>query len=275
MNENVKYAVAAVVVVGLSVGGGLYLSRNDRVLPSDKPAVAVAPPAPAPEEPAIKYPLPEPATEDALPALADSDAPAKGVLGELIGKDSIDRFIVPNDLVRHIVVTVDNLTSEKVAERIRPVKPVGGKFAVNGSEESPVLDPANYQRYKPLVQVVSSVDTQRLLASYTRYYPLFQEAYESLGHPPQYFNDRLIEVIDDLLATPDVPGKIALAQPGVLYTFADPKLESRSAGQKALIRMGSANAAIVKAKLRELRDAIVAQKPDPKPDPKPDQQPAK
>jgi hypothetical protein len=260
MNENVKYAVAAVVVVGLSVGGGLYLSRNDRVLPPDKPAKAVAPP-PAPEEPAIKYPLPEPAAEEALPALGDSDAPAQGVLGELIGKDAVDRFIVPNDLVRHIVVTVDNLTSEKVAERIRPVKPVSGRFAVNGSEEAPVLDPANYQRYQPLVKLVTAMDTQRLVATYTRYYPLFQEAYESLGHPPQYFNDRLIEVIDDLLATPDIQGKIALAQPGVLYTFADPKLESRSAGQKALIRMGSANAAAVKAKLRDLRDAIVAQRP--------------
>ena len=124
-----------------------------------------------------------------------------------------------------------------------------------------MLDPANYERYKPMVQLIRSSDTQALVATYTRYYPLFQEAYESLGHPPEYFNDRLIEVIDHLLATPEVQGPIALAQPNVLYEFADPGLESKSAGQKVLIRMGSENAAAVKDKLRELRTALLAQKP--------------
>ncbi len=90
---------------------------------------------------------------------------------------------------------------------------------------------------------------------------MFQEAYESLGHPPQYFNDRLIEVIDHLLATPELEGPIALAQPNVLYEFADPKLESSSAGQKVLIRMGAENARVVKEKLRELRGELVTQPP--------------
>ena len=124
-----------------------------------------------------------------------------------------------------------------------------------------MLDPANYERYKPLVQLIRSMDTQQLVATYTRYYPLFQEAYENLGHPPQYFNDRLIEVIDHLLETPDLQGPIALARPNVLYEFADPKLETRSAGQKVLIRMGSDNAAVVKDKLRALRGELIAQQP--------------
>ena len=122
-----------------------------------------------------------------------------------------------------------------------------------------MLDPANFERYEPLVQLVRSSDTQQLVATYVRYYPLFQDAYENLGHPPEYFNDRLIEVIDHLLATPELQGPIALAQPGVLYQFADPKLESKSAGQKLLIRMGSENAAVIKDKLRELRSALSAQ----------------
>jgi hypothetical protein len=43
-----------------------------------------------------------------------------------------------------------------------------------------------------------------------------------------------------------------------MYQFADPNLEALSAGQKLLLRMGPANAVIVKAKLRELRSAVVA-----------------
>ena len=268
MNENVKYAAGAVLVVGLSVGAVLWRSRSHQVPPLEEEPVAAAPVAPAeppappvPEEPAIKHPVAEPEQKAALPPLNESNQPLQLALTDLIGKESVERFVYSKDLARQVVATIDNLTTEKVAERLRPVRPAPGTFAVNGPEEAPVLDPANYARYQPMVQVLSSLDTQRLVEGYVRYYPLFQEAYENLGHPPEYFNDRVIEVIDHLLATPELKEPIALAQPNVLYVFADPAIESRSAGQKLLIRMGSDNAAKVKAKLRELRTALAAQKP--------------
>jgi len=263
MNENIKYFAGAVAVVGLSIGAVIYISRHPDVPPPDEPAVPVAAPAPAvvPEEPAIKHPLAEAETKEPLPSLSDSDQPVHNALEELIGKESVHQFVIPKDLVRHIVVSVDNMPEEKVAERLRPVIPTPGRFEVAGGEDAPMLDPANYERYKPLVQLIRSTDTSSLLATYTRYYPLFQEAYENLGHPPQYFNDRVIEVIDHLLATPELQGPIALAQPNVLYVFADPKLEAMSAGQKVLVRMGPENAKVVKEKLRELRGELVAQQP--------------
>jgi len=263
MNENFKYIAAAVAVVGLSIGAVIYISMRGKAAPPVKPVAAVParPVVAPPEEPAIKHPLPAPEKQEPLPSLNESDVPAQNALADLIGKESVEQFVVTKDLVRHVVVTIDNLSTEKAAERLRPIKPTPGDFEVGGSEEAPVLDPANYERYKPLVQMLRSLDTQRLVASYARYYPLFQDAYENLGHPPQYFNDRLIEVIDHLLATPDLQGRIALEQPGVLYVFADPALESKSAGQKALIRMGSENATVVKDKLRELRTALVALQP--------------
>jgi hypothetical protein len=262
MNENIKYFAGAAAVVGLSVGAVIYISRHPDVPPPDEPAAPVATPAPpmAPEEPAVKYPVPEPEAQTPLPALNESDQPMWNALTEMLGKESVQQFVIPKDLVRHIVVSIDNMPEEKVAERLRPVIPTPGRFAAVGSEDAPMLDPANYQRYKPLMQVISSTDTKSLIATYTRYYPLFQEAYESLGHPPQYFNDRLIEVIDDLLAAPDLEGPIALTQPNVLYEFADPKIEARSAGQKVLIRMGPENAKVLKDKLRELRGVLIAQK---------------
>jgi hypothetical protein len=74
----------------------------------------------------------------------------------------------------------------------------------------------------------------------------------------------VVTVIDHLLATPDLNGPIKVklvdtkASPGAqrtnrLFQFEDPKLESRSAGQKILMRMGRDNAAKLKAKLREAR----------------------
>jgi hypothetical protein len=46
-----------------------------------------------------------------------------------------------------------------------------------------------------------------------------------------------------------------------MYQFADPALESRSAGQKFMIRIGPDNAASIKAKLRALRERIASQPP--------------
>ena len=69
------------------------------------------------------------------------------------------------------------------------------------------------------------------------------------------------QVIDNLLATPQPQQPVDLVRPNVMYMYADPGLESRSAGQKLLMRMGPDNAAAIKAKLTELRAAITASAP--------------
>jgi len=94
-----------------------------------------------------------------------------------------------------------------------------------------------------------------------RFHPLLQQAYRELGYPQGNFNDRLVAVIDHLLATPAIEGPLRVVQPKVLYEFADPELEARSAGQKLLLRMGTANAARVKNWLREFRRQITAAPP--------------
>jgi hypothetical protein len=260
MTENLKWIAAGVGVVGLFAALFIYFSPRSPVQPAAQPAPVAAAAAPAEEPDVIKHPIAAAPGEQAAPPLEASDQPLFDALAGLAGKAPVEQFVIPQDLVRHIVVTIDNLTTEQVAERVRPIKAVPGRFAVSGSEDAPTLAAANYARYEPLVKTLVATDTAQLVAIYTRYYPLFQQVYEGLGHPPQYFNDRVVEVIDHLLAAPQVQGPIALVQPSVQYKYADPKLESLSAGQKALVRMGGANAAVVKEKLRALRAALVAQK---------------
>jgi hypothetical protein len=148
---------------------------------------------------------------------------------------------------------VDNLPRNKVAEQMRPLKSIGGETAVVTSGESILLSPENSARYAPVMKLIQAVDINQLGSLYIRYYPLFQQAYEDLGYPGQYFNDRLVEVIDHLLQTPDIQGPIPLKLGKVFYEYADPALEARSAGQKLLMRMGSKNEAIIKEKLKQLR----------------------
>jgi hypothetical protein len=140
-----------------------------------------------------------------------------------------------------------------------PVRPVGGSVVTTQADGRILLRADNAERYATYLRVMEQAETQKLVQAYVHFNPLFQKAYEELGYPHGYFNDRLVEVIDHLLATPDVPAPIDLTQPKVLYEFADPSLEQRSAGQKMLIRMGPVNESRVKAKLRDIRRALTGQ----------------
>ena len=139
-----------------------------------------------------------------------------------------------------------------------PINAVPGGFAAVTRADDTVVDGANYGRYVPYVRVLEAVDAKTLIAGYARTYALFQRAYEELGFPGKYFNDRLMEVLDDLIAAPETTGAPKLLRPRVLYEFADPDLETRSAGKKILLRIGPENAARVKAKLTEIRRELIA-----------------
>jgi hypothetical protein len=201
--------------------------------------------------------VPSATDSTALPPLNQSDQVVHDSLAGLLGQQSVQQFLVPENVVRHIVVTVDNLPRKKVAIDLRPIKSTPGETVVTSQADSTTLSASNYSRYAPFVHLVESTDPKTLATVYFRLYPLFQQAYEDLGYPGRFFNDRLVEVIDHLLATPEPQGPIQLVQPKVFYQFADQGLEDLSAGQKLLIRMGPANERSLKAKLRDLRAELV------------------
>jgi hypothetical protein len=253
MRKEIWWAAGAVILISAAV---LFFSW--RAYRKEPPAAAttVAPEVPVP---AIRNPLPEASTTAAappLPALDESDAPLRDALAEVMGKSTVDRIFKPELLVRHLVVSIDNLSRRHLAVELRPTKPLAGAFIATGNDQRGTIDTANYQRYVPYVQAVQMLDMKRVATLYVHYYPLFQQAYQSLGYPNGYFNDRLVVTIDNLLAAPDITTDIAVVRPNVMYQFADAKLEELSAGQKLLLRMGPANAAIVKAKLHELRAQV-------------------
>jgi len=251
-----KAIAGGVAAVTLAIGGYYWFSK-----PSEEPAPPAPTPAAAVEVPE-HHPVPAAAEPKlAIPDLAESDPTLIEAFTGLFSAKAIEQFLVPQDIVRHIVVSIDNLPRKKVAERLKPIKPIAGQFVVGGPDDARVLSEDNYARYQPFVQMVNTADMNKVAGVYFNLYPLFQEAYVDLGYPSGYFNDRLVQVIDHLLATPDAAGPIKLTQPSVMYEFADPKLENLSAGQKALIRMGKANAAVIKTKLRELRVVVAQKKP--------------
>jgi hypothetical protein len=240
------------------------LQQQTLVEPNDQyaapPQMSEHDPDSGPRHPITEVSFPDGAEAELqpLPSLDDSDEYFKLELGGLFG-DQIGALLADTRIVERVVATVDNLPRSHVAERIRPVTgladafvadPEGGDLYVIGQE--------SYRRYDDLVGIIEQSDVSELTDLYRRYYPLFQSAYEDLGYPNRYFNDRLVEAIDDMLATPDLAGKISLVRPHVLYKFENPDLEARSSGQKLLLRMGGDNSAKIKMKLKELREKITS-----------------
>ena len=192
-----------------------------------------------------------------LPPLDASDALLHGELARLTPGQRLGDQLYLDGMVRRLVVSIDNLTAAKLPRKRLFARPVEGRFAVTGEDDALYLSPEHFARYTPFVGLVESIDSDALLALYLRVYPLLQQAYEELGYPSAYFNDRLVDVIDHLLDAPDINAPLRLERPRVLYQFADPRLEGLSAGQKVLIRVGPDNASRLKAQLRELRAGLV------------------
>ena len=64
-------------------------------------------------------------------------------------------------------------------------------------------------------------------------------------------------MIDHLLAAPAPAQPLPVVPYKQGYVYADPSLQALSVGQKSMIRIGPANEAAVKAKLREIRGLLV------------------
>jgi len=269
-----------ILIVVAVLGAGAYLGWRHHVERVSEPpptAAASAPGAPAPAAPtmappAIQYPIEPPAADGvampSLPPLADADPLLREALTELVGRRGALGFLQLDGFVRRVVATVDNLARAQAPTSVWPVHPTPGRFQVlrdaGGGE---TIHPDNRERYAGLVRAVEAVDIDQAVALYRRLYPLFQQAYEELGYPDRHFNDRLVQVLDHLIATPvpasppavrlvEVKGPVPSSRPWVRYEYADPALEAMSAGQKILLRVGADQQTRLQARLKALRERV-------------------
>ncbi|HEX4886213.1 MAG TPA: DUF3014 domain-containing protein [Casimicrobiaceae bacterium] len=242
----VVLAAAAVVSIVWQPGAPVATAP---VSPAEAPRAATA----APE---ARYPVPP--TQAAQPPLEASDATMLAGLALVFGDGALSTYIEPQHLARRIVATVDNLPRRSATPAQWPVKPAAGALATVSEDGRTRIAEANGFRYTAYVRLLESVDVERFAEFYRRHYPLFQQAYRELGYPQGHFNDRAVEAIDVLMATPTLAQSPALVQPKIFLQFADRDLEQLPAGQKLMLRLGAQNAARVKAKLADIRTVITA-----------------
>jgi len=229
---------------------------NAPALPSSAVTSAAAGP---PELQPVEVPV------AALPLGADQ---VGSTLTDFLGKKAALTFFQLDDFPRKFVATVDNLGRTHAPPVAWPISPTDGRFTVQTHDGATIVSSDNGLRYTPLVLLLESINIPQAVDLYVRMYPVLQQTYGELGFPNRQFNDRLLQVINHLLATPRAPqvvavkltevkGPIPSLRPWVRYEFADPELEALSSGQKIMLRVGSVNQNRLKARLTAVRQEII------------------
>jgi hypothetical protein len=266
-NSMAPYAIP--VLVFAVAAGGLWLWRQQMPavlrttanVPAADPGVAQAEPDKAP--PALPTAV--------LPATAEELVKAEDVtaaLTRLLGRDAVLRFVETTDFPRRFVATLDNLAREHAPVTTWPVVPAPGQFQVAKDGSSQVIAPQNARRYDAFVAFVGFIDTAQAVDLYRRMYPVLQQAYRDLGFGNRSLHERVFQVIDVLLATPEpqqapkislteVKGPIRSERPWTRYQYDDPGFERLTSGQKLLLRMGPDHRKALKAKLEDVRRQLL------------------
>jgi len=186
-----------------------------------------------------------------LPRLNSSDQLLRDGVVSLTRHEGINAWLSPDELIRKVVVFVDNVANGRVAkETVAVMSPRSGFKVRNLSSKVFVVD--DYSRYDTVTNVLRSIDARRLAELYVLLKPLFKEAYGELGYPNANFDDTIFRAIGRLLETPVLSEPPRLIRPVVMYEYEEERLERLSAAQKQLLRMGPKNTQAIQNKLSEI-----------------------
>ena len=199
-------------------------------------------------------PLPE-SVESAPEPLDTSDPAVKASLIESSSADeaTVNRMLVNEGLIQRFVVSVTNLANDEMAPNHQLLTPPEQNFRVYSQAGKQWIDAASYKRYTPYVDMLESFDNDALLNIYGIYKGDIQAKFSEIGNPDEDFNQVLLEAIDQLLDTPEVPVPVEVYSDSVAYKYADERLENLNEPQKQLLHTGPDNMRRIKAKLRELK----------------------
>lgn len=251
-----RWMIAAVVAVLLAAGAGWWFFLRDAPDPTSPDSLAsdvITPMADTAGDASMTVPPLE------LPTLAESDPVLQRVVGALSRNPRWAEWLVTDDLARRFVGSVAAVAAGLDPRERVPFLAPEGDFAVRevpgGGNE---IDPASWGRYDAVTMAFVSFETDAAVRLYLQLEPLFEEAHQELGFPEGSFGLTLSTALDNLLAV-----QVPESPPGVeldvkTYLFTDPALESAPPIHRQVMRLGPDNARQVQAKLRALRDALVA-----------------
>jgi hypothetical protein len=249
--------IVLIVVINSIFAVYMYWLHNQPKPEAGQEQVVLPSTQPAQPKLEVRQVIEAPPAQTPLPMLSESDSFMFNALSKLITNKSLMKLFYTEGIIHNITATIDNLTYRRAPMRVMPIESAPGKFQIAGSESDLTISPKNSAHYTLYVKIAEAIDAKELVELYVRLYPLFQQSYEELGYPKKYFNDRLLTVLDNLLAAPVPDEPVKLVHPNLFYQYADPDLEGRSIGQRILMRLGRDNEVIIKNKLHAINQELL------------------
>jgi hypothetical protein len=237
-------AVIVVVLLCALAGGWYFLRRQadmDRTATVQRETVV-------PETTS----LPQEAAAKDLPPLDESDDLVRELVSALSRHPVVAAWLTTDQLIRTFAVSLMNVANGKTpAGHLYTIKPER-KFQTRQRGSRTYIDPQGYSRFDAHAAAVSSLDPQGTARLYTRLKPRIEEAYHELAGANADLDHAVQRAMAQLLATPIVEGEIAVEPRPVGFAYADASLESLSAAQRQLLRMGPQNVRLVQQQLRAI-----------------------
>lgn len=189
--------------------------------------------------------------------LDTSDIAVKTAIVVLANNPEVAQLIVNEDLLRRFVVFTNNLAEKELATNFHLLNAPEKTFRTYQQAGKEWIDGASFKRYTPYAQAFDAMPVDRLIRLYQLYKPAISGHYAEIGYPDEDFDLTLESAIDHLLDTPEIPIPVEVFSESVMYQYTDDRIENLSAAQKQLLRTGPENMRLIKAKLREVKQAIL------------------
>jgi hypothetical protein len=218
------------------------------------PQAVVAPvsaPAVAPLPKAKEGPLVQ-AENIPLPPLAETDALVRQLLVKLSSHPKVLAWLATGGLIENFTVATLNISEGKSPTMHWRALAPQARFSILNTNRGTMLDPRSYRRYDDYAAAIGALSAPGTARLYLTLKPRITEAYRDLGYPEGDFDLVLERAMHELVTAPALPADVPLSEKVITYKFADTNLESSSAAQKQLLRMGPDNMRTVQAKLRDI-----------------------
>ncbi|RPI54376.1 MAG: DUF3014 domain-containing protein [Acidobacteria bacterium] len=249
-----KLWIVAALLVAVA-GATIYILNTRPAVPppADESSVAPTPAGPAADS---RTSLGGDPMAIDLPPIDQSDALVRTLVSALSSHPSVAAWLVTDGLVRNFTVVVANIAEgEPPAVHLSRLRP-STRFQVLERNGNLTIDPRSYERYTPLAAAVSAIDPAGSARLYATLKPLIEQAHRDLGYGNTSFDATLERAIVNLLSTPAVGDPVHVVPHGIVYAFADPRIEKLTPGQKHLLRFGPRNVPVVQQALRNIARAL-------------------
>lgn len=185
-----------------------------------------------------------------LPSLATSDDYLRK---QIFGWKLPTTWLDSGSYVQRLSTLVANTASGKLPRRQLTFLSPRGTFKVLKGDEKIYLNPLNYRRFDAFVELIERLPIGELARILREMDPLIRLSLRQLGitETPETL---LLRSFDRIIDLPELPDRVELVRPAVMFEFAEHSLESLPELEKQMLRMGPRNILRLQNYVQKLRN---------------------